>query len=311
MALAERLALPVWQEPFGGRAGFPQDHRLFAGHLHWSRGGCRSAGGARPRAGHRHERVPAATSTTTRPWCAGARTSRCSPRTPPRRIAARARWRWWRRWPAACRALAERSAQREPEPPATDSTTAAAATARRGRAAARRPRARRARGAAAARGGAARRVAVEPARAPPSGSPPGRRWASSAAPTAASGSACRGRSGCGWASRTDPSWRDRRRLLDVRDPVAVERGALRGRRAADRDGQRTLRGDGRAGARSRRRGRLAPFESIDIAGISRCFGCPAGGVADLRGAAADARRGHSGAGVGREPLLVEVALAPG
>jgi benzoylformate decarboxylase len=32
-ALAERLACPVWQEPFSARAGFPQDHALFAGHL--------------------------------------------------------------------------------------------------------------------------------------------------------------------------------------------------------------------------------------------------------------------------------------
>ena len=31
--LARRLDCPVWQEPFGARAGFPQDHRLFAGHL--------------------------------------------------------------------------------------------------------------------------------------------------------------------------------------------------------------------------------------------------------------------------------------
>ena len=33
VALAERLACPVWQESFSARAGFPQDHRLFAGHL--------------------------------------------------------------------------------------------------------------------------------------------------------------------------------------------------------------------------------------------------------------------------------------
>jgi benzoylformate decarboxylase len=33
VALAERLGCPVWQESFGARAGFPQDHRLFAGHL--------------------------------------------------------------------------------------------------------------------------------------------------------------------------------------------------------------------------------------------------------------------------------------
>lgn len=32
-ALAERLGCPVWQESFSARAGFPQDHPLFAGHL--------------------------------------------------------------------------------------------------------------------------------------------------------------------------------------------------------------------------------------------------------------------------------------
>jgi benzoylformate decarboxylase len=31
--LAERLDCPVWQESFGARAGFPQDHPSFAGHL--------------------------------------------------------------------------------------------------------------------------------------------------------------------------------------------------------------------------------------------------------------------------------------
>ncbi len=33
IALAERLVVPVFQESFGARAGFPQDHRLFAGVL--------------------------------------------------------------------------------------------------------------------------------------------------------------------------------------------------------------------------------------------------------------------------------------
>ena len=37
VALAERLGSPVWQEAFGNRAGFPQDHPLFAGHLPWMR----------------------------------------------------------------------------------------------------------------------------------------------------------------------------------------------------------------------------------------------------------------------------------
>jgi benzoylformate decarboxylase len=40
--LAERLAAPVWQEPFGARPGFPQDHPLFAGHLPADRGRLRS-----------------------------------------------------------------------------------------------------------------------------------------------------------------------------------------------------------------------------------------------------------------------------
>ncbi|MET7462527.1 thiamine pyrophosphate-dependent enzyme [Nonomuraea sp. NPDC005501] len=33
VTLAERLGCPVWQEPFGARPGFPQDHPLFAGVL--------------------------------------------------------------------------------------------------------------------------------------------------------------------------------------------------------------------------------------------------------------------------------------
>ena len=33
VGLAERLGAPVWQEAFGARPGFPQDHPAFAGHL--------------------------------------------------------------------------------------------------------------------------------------------------------------------------------------------------------------------------------------------------------------------------------------
>jgi benzoylformate decarboxylase len=33
VSLAERLRCPVWQESFGARAGFPQDHPLYAGNL--------------------------------------------------------------------------------------------------------------------------------------------------------------------------------------------------------------------------------------------------------------------------------------
>ena len=43
VALAERLGCPVWQEPFGARAGFPQDHPQFAGHLPAGRARLREA----------------------------------------------------------------------------------------------------------------------------------------------------------------------------------------------------------------------------------------------------------------------------
>lgn len=42
-ALAGRLDCPVWQEPFGARAGFPQDATHFAGHLPAVRSGVRAA----------------------------------------------------------------------------------------------------------------------------------------------------------------------------------------------------------------------------------------------------------------------------
>jgi benzoylformate decarboxylase len=45
-AVAERLSCPVWQEPFGAQAGFPQNHELFAGHLPADRHRLRSILGA-------------------------------------------------------------------------------------------------------------------------------------------------------------------------------------------------------------------------------------------------------------------------
>ncbi len=41
--LAEHLGCPVWQEPFGARPGFPQDHPRFVGHLPAGRGRVRDA----------------------------------------------------------------------------------------------------------------------------------------------------------------------------------------------------------------------------------------------------------------------------
>ncbi|WP_433528093.1 thiamine pyrophosphate-dependent enzyme [Micromonospora sp. CA-263727] len=43
VTLVERLGAPVWQEPFGARAGFPQDHPNFAGHLPAGRARLRAA----------------------------------------------------------------------------------------------------------------------------------------------------------------------------------------------------------------------------------------------------------------------------
>ena len=43
VALVERLGCPVWQECFGARAGFPQDHPRFAGHLPAGRARLREA----------------------------------------------------------------------------------------------------------------------------------------------------------------------------------------------------------------------------------------------------------------------------
>jgi thiamine pyrophosphate-dependent acetolactate synthase large subunit-like protein len=43
VSLADHLDCPVWQEPFGARAGFPQDSERFAGHLPSGRAGLRAA----------------------------------------------------------------------------------------------------------------------------------------------------------------------------------------------------------------------------------------------------------------------------
>jgi benzoylformate decarboxylase len=43
VALAERLGCPVWQESFAARAGFPQDHPQFTGHLPAGRARLRAA----------------------------------------------------------------------------------------------------------------------------------------------------------------------------------------------------------------------------------------------------------------------------
>ena len=68
---------PVFQEPFGGQAGFPQDHPLFAGHLPAApRAAARDARAARRRARRRHGRVPPVPVRRRARWSSRARGSR-------------------------------------------------------------------------------------------------------------------------------------------------------------------------------------------------------------------------------------------
>ena len=84
VALAEHLSCPVWTEAFGARAGFPQDHPLFAGHLSPGRARLREmlrpttrSSPSAPRSSASTPTSPARSSTRTRP-------SRSSPTTPRR-----------------------------------------------------------------------------------------------------------------------------------------------------------------------------------------------------------------------------------
>ncbi len=59
VALAEKLAAPVWRDPISPLAGFPQDHPLFQGHLPPAQNSSRrNALGQRRRARSRRARVP-------------------------------------------------------------------------------------------------------------------------------------------------------------------------------------------------------------------------------------------------------------
>ena len=223
------------------RAGFPQDHPLFAGHLPWQRRLMRDALA-------RHDVVLAVGTNAFRLYIferAGrarrgrGRASRCSPTTRPRPTAARASSRSSRPWgPRAALAASSSSLPRGTgTPPGPSSPRAAAPAGGRG-AAAPRPRPRRARRAAAGRG-----VLVEetPSSQPEliSASRCGSRWGSSARANGGLGFGLAGSIGLRMGLPDRPVRGGARRRLDhVRDPGAVERRPLRRRRAAGRDGQR-------------------------------------------------------------------------
>ena len=90
VALAEHLSCPVWTEAFGARAGFPQDHPLFAGHLSPSRARLRAMlSGARHDPRRRRADLPPVRLRARPAGRTPARGWRSSPTTPSRRTAAR------------------------------------------------------------------------------------------------------------------------------------------------------------------------------------------------------------------------------
>ena len=126
--LAERLVAPVFQESFAARAGFPQDHRLFAGFLPADRPRLREllapydavlvARGAglppvavRARPAHRATGRGSRSSATSRTRCTAARpSSRCWRRRPPSRAS----------WRVACRSATPSLRPRFAAPPAPE-----------------------------------------------------------------------------------------------------------------------------------------------------------------------------------------------
>ena len=125
--LAERLVAPVFQESFGAHAGFPQDHRLFAGVLPADRPRLRER-----LAPYDVVLVVGAGAFRQSPWTPGRFTEKAhawhsSATTRPRRTAARSSWRSSRRprrplehLPAGCRSATptRREQFRSPPPPA-------------------------------------------------------------------------------------------------------------------------------------------------------------------------------------------------
>ena len=116
--LAERLVAPVFQESFGARAGFPQDHRLFAGFLPADRPRLRERlAPVRRDPRRRRARLPPVAVDAAAASPSRGRGSRSSATTPARCTAARSSSPCSRRRPPSCRALAARLPQRDADPP--------------------------------------------------------------------------------------------------------------------------------------------------------------------------------------------------
>ena len=226
-ALAERLGAPVWQEPFGARAGFPQDAPALRGRpLRRPRQAPRGALRPRRRPRRRCSRLPPVRlcgrpvrrgRNGRRRRHGGSRRGAAQPGAARRARAAGVGVRRARRAPAAARQPSRRAPRPAPEPPPPGGALRAGhVLVRAGRpAAARRDR---------ARGGA-----LEPsgaARSPSRQGKPG------------PDQSCDGRARVRDAGRDRPApgaslaprGRDhRRRLVALRDPVALECGDVRSR----------------------------------------------------------------------------------
>ena len=289
-------ACPVWQESFGARAGFPQDHPLFAGHLPAGRARLREAlaghdvvlavgapvfrqypyePGPLVRARHAVALVTDDPDEAHRSPAELARARRARPRSAPRwRASVPAR----DAEPAPGRSRGPRRPTRRPPAsrcgPATCSPRSPSGC----------------RADAVARRGDARRAGPSCTRASPRARPLG--FLSAAMGGLGFGLPARDRRADG-AARPAGGGRGRRRLVALRDPGALERRALRRGRAVRRARQRRLRGHGparRAQGAARRRGRRSSTSTSRA--LARALGCDARRVDDARRAAGGARRGR-------------------
>ena len=277
-ALAERLAAPVWQEPFGARAGFPQTHPLYAGDLSADRARLREALSS-------HDVVLVVGAPAFRqyayaegPFVEEGTVVAVVTEDPAEAQRSRAQLAVLAPPASVCAALAERVSQRDAEPPAPRPTPRAAPAWRR---ASCRARARRAGGPPAEGGGRPGGGALEPARAARPSSRRATTSAWSARRWAGSASRCRPRSGCAWRCPYGRWWRSsataRRSTRSSRSgaPHTYGSGALfvilknGGYAIMDRLAEH----EGGASA--------WPNVDVDIAGLAEIFGCHARRVADL------------------------------
>ena len=309
--LAERLVAPVFQESFGARAGFPQDHRLFAGFLPADR----------PRLRERLAPYDAV-------LILGAGAFRQSPWTPGRFTedghARRGRQRRpGRGAPKPGRARGARAARgrgssaRRPaaaaERRAAAAVPAAAASrpARAGRAADRKPRAGRARGAPAARTPSSSRRLPSTGPRSTTGSSRAVRSASSARRWAASASACPPRPGCAWRFPSRPV------VAVIGDGSSLY--GIQGLWSAAHYGAGVLYvilSNGgyaimdRLAERSGSDGPWPGFGEIEIAALARGFGCPAQRVTTHDELLAALDEAIPTLAEREEPLLLDVVIAP-